>query len=124
MDGSVWVWGANNRGQLGRGAVNAFAMETKLAQVSRLADALALAAGDDFVVALVCKPSNSRGSQDGDVKSIVWSWSAGNGLPHTIDEVKAAKALRAAGDMAMARNSSGRYWRWRFVFRVWRGWLV
>ena len=114
-DGSVWVWGANNRGQLGRGAVNAFAVETRPARVSGLADALALAAGDDFVVALVGKRSNSRsrGSKGGDVKSIVWGWGAGNGLPHPIDGVEAAAALRAAGDVAITRTSAGSYRHWR-----------
>ena len=112
-DGTVWVWGANNRGQLGRGAVNVFAVESKPARVDGLADAFALAAGDDFVVVLVGMASKRRGGKDGNVKSTVWGWGAGNGLPHPIDGAEAATTLRAAGDTAMARTSSGRYWRWR-----------
>ena len=107
-DGSIWVWGANNRGQLGLGESNTFAVASKPTRVTGLAHALALAAGDDFLVALVVKRDKNN-----DAINTVWGWGSGNALPHPIKGIQAPDALRAAGDVVMVHTTSDHYWRWR-----------
>ena len=107
-DGTVWVWGANNRGQLGRGAADAFAVQAKPARVSPLARVTDVASGNDFVLALVGPRDRS-----GATKGTVWAWGAGNGSPHVVDGFQGVSVVRAAGDLAMARTATGGYWQWR-----------
>ena len=110
-DGTVWAWGANNRGQLGSGAVaglNALAVRTKPVRVTTLGRVLGLAGGSDFVLALV-----GQRDRNGTLTAAVWSWGAGNGLPHRVDGIEGAEAVRAAGEVAMARTATGGYWQWR-----------
>ena len=107
-DGTVWVWGANNRGQLGRGAADAFAVQATAARVTTLGRVVDLASGRDFVLALVGQRDRS-----GSAKGVVWVWGAGNGSPHAVDGLQSASVVRAAGDLAMARTVTGGYWQWR-----------
>ena len=107
-DGSVWVWGANNRGQLGTGAVEAFAIQVKPLRVAKLGKVIDITAGSNFVLALV-----SQHDKGGVLKNMVWAWGAGNGVPHLVDGIQNAVLLRAAGDVAMARTATGSYWQWR-----------
>jgi hypothetical protein len=107
-DGSVWVWGANNRGQLGTGTFDAFTVRTKPAPVAGLTGAFALAAGDDFVVALV-RPRSSANTDEG----VAWSWGTGQAKPQAVGSFHKPAAIHAAGDVVIVRESSSHYWRWR-----------
>lgn len=107
-DGSVWVWGANDRGQLGIGAVDAFAIHVKPLRVAKLGKVIDITAGSNFVLALV-----SQHDKGGVLKNMVWAWGAGNGVPHLVDGIQNAVLVRAAGDVAMARTATGGYWQWR-----------
>lgn len=107
-DGTVWVWGANNRGQLGRGTADAFAVQAKPARVTTLGRVADVASGHDFVLALVGQREKS-----GAAKGTVWSWGAGNSSPRVVDGLQGASVVRAAGDLAMARTATGGYWQWR-----------
>ena len=107
-DGTVWVWGANNRGQLGRGAVDAFAVQAKPVRVTALGRVVDVASGNDFVLALV-----GQRDRNGSTNGAAWVWGAGNGSPHMVDGLQSASVLRAAGDLAMARTTTGGYWQWR-----------
>ena len=110
-DGSVWVWGANNRGQLGTGAADAFAIHTKPLRVAKLGKVIDISAGSNFVLALVSQ--HGKGGKGGVLENMVWAWGAGNGVPHLVDAIQNAVVVRAAGDVAMARTASGSYWQWR-----------
>jgi len=92
-DGSVWVWGANNRGQLGQGGIDAFAVEPKPTRVTGLPHALGLAAGNDFVMVRTGK--NDKINKTNAAASVIWGWGAGNGSPHLLDKVQTVAALRA-----------------------------
>ena len=107
-DGTVWVWGANNRGQLGRGAADAFAVQPKPVRVTTLGRVVDVASGNDFVLALV-----GQRDKNGGAKGTVWVWGAGNGSPHAVDGLQSTAVVRAAGDLAMARTATGGYWQWR-----------
>ena len=89
-DGSIWVWGANNRGQLGHADADAFAVATRPTKVAGLGHALVLGAGNDSVVTLI-----DRRGKKGVVTKTVWGWGAGNGLPHLFNSVQTELAMRA-----------------------------
>ena len=113
--GTVWVWGANNMGQTGSGAADAFAVQTKplrLAALSRVED---LASGDDFMLALVENNTQEIVDKRGNVKAkgLVWVWGAGMATPRVVDVIKDATVVRAAGDIAMVRTATDSYWRLR-----------
>ena len=106
-DGTVWVWGANNRGQLALGAADAFAVQAKPARVTTLGRVADVASGNDFVLALV-----GQRDRNGSAKGTVWAWGAGNGSPRVVDGLQGASVVRAAGNLAMARTATGGYWQW------------
>lgn len=106
-DGSVWVWGANNRGQLGSGKTEVFTVESLPRRVAGLGSATDLAAGDDFVLALIQIPGTAKVAL-----GQVWAWGGGNALPQLLANVPAARSIRAAGKMVMVRDAKGRYWGW------------
>ncbi len=110
-DGTVWVWGANNRGQLGSGATDAFAVVPQPTQVPALSGATDLAAGDDFVMVLM--GSARKTGKAGKAEPGLWLWGSGQPVPHPVAGVAHAESIRAAGDLAMARNASNRYWQWK-----------
>ncbi|MBC7608511.1 MAG: hypothetical protein H7228_02885 [Polaromonas sp.] len=107
-DGSVWVWGANNHGQMATGMLEAFAVQAKPARVAGLSSVFELAAGDDFVVALVGKRDKT-----GAAKGTAWIWGAGQTSPRAVDAIAGVTAIRASESEAMARTATGGYWRWR-----------
>lgn len=107
-DGTVWVWGANNRGQIGQGVVDAFAVQTSPVRMTMPGRVVDVAAGNDFVMALIGQRDKSGGAQGG-----VWLWGAGNGEPHPMEGLQSAVVVRAAGDVAMARTTTGGYWQWQ-----------
>ena len=114
--GSVWVWGANDRGQMASCTVDLFAVQAKPLRVASIGQVVDVAAGDDFVLALVenmapdlaGKRKNPAISQ-----KAVWVWGAGTATPHAIDGLDGVVTVRAAGEIAMARTAMGGYWRWR-----------
>ena len=111
-DGSVWVWGANHRGQLGNGTLDRFAVGPRATRVADLPAASALASGDDFLLALASSPAASK-REHGKAQTQVWSWGAGQAVAQPMRELVAPSAIRAQGDSAMARSAGGHYWRWR-----------
>ena len=107
-DGTVWVWGANNLGQLGRGAADAFAVQPRPARITTLGRVVDVASGNDFALALV-----GQRDRNGSANGAVWVWGAGTGVPHAVDGLQSAAVVRAAGDLAMARTTTGGSWQWR-----------
>lgn len=106
-DGSVWTWGGNSFGQLGRKSED----DWGLAQVTRLSGIVSIAAGQEFTLAL-----DSHGA--------VWAWgqnkdgqlgtrgakdprepAAVRGLPRIV-------ALAAAGTHSLALDINGNVWEW------------
>jgi alpha-tubulin suppressor-like RCC1 family protein len=111
-DGSVWVWGQSNYGQLGNGSLVAKA--TKPVQVPGLSGIKAVAAGQDFILAL---------HQNG----TVWGWggsSAGQlaggisisvvAAPTQITGLPLIKAIAAGSNHSAAIDTNGNVWTWGF----------
>lgn len=113
--GAVWVWGANQQGQIGNGTIDAFAVQAKPARLVGLSGVLGLASGDNFVLALAEDVTQTTAGKRDKVtaKKAIWAWGAGQARPSMVDVVKNAESIRAAGDIAMARTATGGYWRWR-----------
>lgn len=113
--GEIWVWGANQQGQTGNGTVDGFAVQAKPAQLAGLGRVLGLASGDDFVLALAEDVAPNIAGKQGKATAqrVIWAWGAGQTRPARVDVVKNAEAIRAAGDIAMARTATGGYWRWQ-----------
>jgi alpha-tubulin suppressor-like RCC1 family protein len=109
-DGSVWTWGGNGAGQLGRDDDDSWAP----AQVPGLSDIRSVAAGDEFTMAL---------KMDG----TVWMWGQnqdgqlGNGStndskrPAAVSGLPRIVAIAAGGKHAMALDSNGTVWGWGSV---------
>lgn len=74
-DGTVWVWGANNRGQLGRNPIDNFKVQSTPVQVAGLTRVVGLSGGDDFLLAL-------KG------KKTVLRWGAGDAEPSPVTGLK------------------------------------
>lgn len=112
--GTVWVWGANNMGQIGSGTADAFAVQTtplRLAALSRVED---LASGNDLMLALVVNTQKTVGKRDKvKAKGLVWVWGTGMATPRVVEAIKNATVVRAAGDIAMVRTTTDSYWRLR-----------
>lgn len=89
-DGSVWVWGANNRGQLGRKPIDFFVVQSTPVQVSGLASVLGLSGGDDFVLALTGSRSKIKKGEKGEkgAKKTVLRWGAGDAQPSPVTGFK------------------------------------
>lgn len=89
-DGSVWVWGANNRGQLGRNPIDIFRVQSTPVQVSGLTGVVGLSGGDDFVLALTGKKTVLRwGAGDAEPRPVT-------GLNVLVTKVKPTKAIQAS----------------------------
>ncbi len=88
-DGSVWVWGANNRGQLGRNPIDIFRVQSTPVKVSGLTGVVGLSGGDDFLLALTGKKTVLRwGAGDADPRPVT-------GLKVLVTKVKPTKAIPA-----------------------------
>jgi len=107
-DGTVWVWGANDSGQLGLGSTTASATPV---QVPGLADVISVRAGENYTLAL---------KADG----TVWAWGdnrSGQLGEGTTAEMRTAPVPAlvsgivkiAAGPLhALALDASGHVWSW------------
>jgi alpha-tubulin suppressor-like RCC1 family protein len=112
-DGTVWAFGDNQFGQLGNGGTPTFSIAP--VQVSVLAGVTAIAAGDDFSLAL---------GSDGAGGGIVWAWGKnargqlGDGtLVNTVRPVRVRnltniKAIAAGGLFATVLLANGEIWSW------------
>jgi hypothetical protein len=83
-NGTVWVWGANNRGQLGRNPIELFTVQSTPVQVAGLGNVVGLSGGNDFVLAL----TGSLGKAKKGVKKTVLRWGAGNAQPSPVTGLK------------------------------------
>ncbi|WP_224367417.1 RCC1 domain-containing protein [Hyalangium versicolor] len=109
QDGTVWAWGDNAQGQLGDGTVGG--LRTTPAPVQDLQDVVAVAAGENFSLAL---------KQDG----TVWAWGAnylgqlGDGtqedrsLPVQVQGLQGVSAIRTWGSLVVALKQDGTVWFW------------
>ena len=114
--GSVWVWGANDRGQMASGTVDPFTVQAKPLQVAAIGQVNDIAAGNDFVLALVeNRAPDLAGKHEKNAVSqnTVWVWGAGTTTPHAVKNLAGVVTVRAAGETAMARTAIGGYWHWR-----------
>lgn len=108
-DGTVWTWGYNRYGQLGSGPLGAQALSP--VAVAGLKDVVAVAAGEDFTLAL---------ARDGGL----WGWGANGGCqlgdatmashvePVQIAGVSGVTAVSAAGLHSIALGKGGAVWTW------------
>ena len=101
-DGTVWVWGANNRGQLGRNPIDLFRVQSTPVQVAGLTGVVGLSGGDDFVLALTGSRGKG-GKAKKETKKTVLRWGAGDaepspvtGLKVLVAEIKPTKAIPAS----------------------------
>lgn len=107
-DGSVWTWGDNDFGQLGRGTTSWFLSPGR---VSNLNEVRAIAGGGHFSVALV---------NDGTVRA--WGYNGGGQLgdgttedrlsPVQVLGLAEVKAVAAGGTFAIALKEDGTVWGW------------
>ena len=105
-DGTVWVWGANDRGQLGDGTVT-LALTPK--PVPGLANVVAVASGDSHLLAL---------TRTGEV----WTWGAneagqlGDGTtedrPVPLVVLSGVVGIDAGADFSLAWKADGSLWTW------------
>lgn len=102
-DGTVWAWGRNNAGQLGRGTVTEGTDPTP-AQVPGIADMVAVATGEGYGMAL---------RRDG----TVWGWGDGNTSPRLLPFPGKIKAIEGASHDVFALGEDGKVWAW-----PWGGW--
>ena len=109
-DGTVWAWGADNRGQLGDGGTLGYS-DTPV-QVSGLSNIVALCAGDDHSLAL-------------DVNGCVWAWGynyegqLGDGgteidsdVPVMVAGLTNLVAIAAGVSHSLALDNTGKLWAW------------
>ncbi len=111
-DGTVWAWGGNSSGQLGRGTTSSYSYDVP-AQVTELSNVKSIAAGHVFSLAL---------KNDG----TVWAWGTnGNGqlgLPHTatyysatpvqVGGLSGIQAISAGYRFCLALDANGDVWAW------------
>ncbi|HEY0406156.1 MAG TPA: S8 family serine peptidase [Pyrinomonadaceae bacterium] len=108
-DGTVWTWGANSFGQLGRGNTVDSPTPTQVAGVSSVT---AIAAGGAHTLAL---------KSDG----TVWSWGTGQTLnsnsvfdyvttPRQVTGLSNIVSIAAGGSASYAVRSDGTVWAWGF----------
>ena len=90
-DGSVWVWGANNRGQLGREPIDVFTIQTTPVRVAGLKGVLGLSGGADFVLALVVSTGKVSKEKKGRARSVL-RWGAGDAQATPVSGHKVALA--------------------------------
>ncbi len=107
-DGTVWSWGLNANGQLGRASASSL---NGPAQLTALASIVMLAAGNGHVLAL-------------DTKGQVWSWGANaagqlgtgglteNALPTRLKLPARIHRIAAGDTHSFATDSAGRLWGW------------
>lgn len=110
--GNVWAWGADANGQLGQGTTatsRARASKVKLDANNFLSNAIDIAAGDDFSVAVV---------KAGASPSTVWAWGQqgsgrlGNGLTATANKSYPVQVIKASDNTALTdivQISAGNY---------------
>jgi alpha-tubulin suppressor-like RCC1 family protein len=124
-DGSVWSWGSNAYGELGvpqTGTCSSFCISTPgpvtgLAGIGFLKNIKAIAAGDDFSLALLKSGivvgwgrndsgQLGRGTTDSNL----------NDVPVAVHTITNAVTLAAMGDHAMALTSDGRVFAWGYNY--------
>lgn len=106
-EGTVWTWGGNASGQLGRKSEDSWG----LAQVTRLSGIVSVAAGQEFTLAL-------------DSKGTVWGWGQNEDgqlgtrdvkdtqEPASVSGLPQIVAIAAAGTHSLALDSNGNVWEW------------
>jgi alpha-tubulin suppressor-like RCC1 family protein/phosphodiesterase/alkaline phosphatase D-like protein len=116
IDGTVWAWGANDRGQLGDGTNNGHILPAKVkdaAGTANLSGIVAIAAGDGYSLAL---------SLDGKI----YAWGANNrgqlgigaignqNLPNQVSALSSASMISSGsgGATSVAALSDGTVWAW------------
>ena len=111
-DGTIWAWGVNVVGQLGRGVTSTSGQPTP-AQVINLSSVKAIDAGEMFALAL---------KEDG----TVWAWGTdGNGqlgpkgplhsfshTPIQVTELPVIQAIAAGDRFCLALDTAGNVWAW------------
>lgn len=102
-DGTVWTWGWNGSGQLGRGTVEERA-ELTPAQVPGIGDMVSVAAGQKYGMAL---------RRDG----TVWGWGADSPSPRLFPFPGKVKAIEGASHNVFALGEDGTVW-----VSHWGGW--
>ena len=108
-NGTVWAWGDNIYGELGNGTTSNYSATP--VQVSGLTNVVAIAAGNDYSLAL---------KSDG----TVWAWGEnndgqlGNGnttnssVPVQVGSFTGGTAIAAGGGQSLAVKSGGTVWAW------------
>ncbi|WPB74364.1 RCC1 repeat-containing protein [Archangium violaceum] len=109
-DGTVWSWGSNANGQLGRPTATHF--DPIPAQVPGLTDVVALSAGSDHVLAL-----RANGT--------LWAWggnryrqlgfpeaTASNPTPRQVPALTNVVDVAAGSDFSLVRRADGSVWMW------------
>ena len=108
-DGTVWAWGDNHYGELGNGTTT---NSTVPVQVSNLSGVTAVAAGNEFSLALK--------------SGTVWAWGQNNGgqlgngttsnyatpAPVQVTGLSGATAVAAGNGHSLALKSDGTVWAW------------
>jgi YD repeat-containing protein len=101
-DGTVWTWGYNGSGQLGDGtALDNSASRSAPIQVSGLSGVVAIAAGENYTIAL---------KNDG----TVWTWGAtpGGSLPVQVSGLSGVKAIAGGAQHLIALKNDETVWTW------------
>jgi alpha-tubulin suppressor-like RCC1 family protein len=95
-DGSLWVCGANEQGQLGDGSTN---MRTTPIQLKSVRDINAVACGSTHTLA------STKGGA-------VWAWGNGETAPKQIADLKDITAVAAGSGHSLALRRDGTVWSW------------
>ncbi len=94
-EGTVWTWGANDSGQLGRDGDDGWTP----GRVPGLSGIVSVAAGFEFTMAL---------KGDG----TVWVWGGNQPVPGVLAGLPRIVAIAAGGKRALAVDSNGTVWDW------------
>lgn len=108
-DTSVWAWGSNSNGQLGNGTTTDSALPV---QVAGLSSMIAIAAGDDFSLALLNTDLTVRAWGKNSNGQLGNGTTTDSSTAVAVSGLASMTAIAAGHDHAVALKNDGTVWTW------------